>query len=95
MITINFKENGQNSLNFYNVRDEDYEFPNFLDYEEVLKHSIKEGFISNENDIVSLCDGCDQYQAYFCTNTAEEACSAELEGYGCEYIEGVTEYDVF
>lgn len=92
---INYSENGQNSVNFMDVTDEDYEFPSFLNYDEVLEHSINEGLIDSEKEIVSLCDGCDEYHAYFSAITAYENCFDELESYGIDLVEDQYEYDAF
>lgn len=93
--TINYKECYQNSANFIDTADENYVFPSFLNYDEVLKHSIREGFIRDEKDIISFCSGCDDYSAYFSAISAEENCEAELSPYGVEFDNEETEYNVF
>ena len=96
MYTIHFKPCNQNDVNFWNLKDEDYDFPSFLNYKEILNHSIKEFFIKDESEIKSFCDGCDDYPAYFSANTAEEECCAVLEN-SCDEIfeDDIHEYDAF
>jgi hypothetical protein len=73
------RENNQDGINFIDVVNAKNEMPSFLDYEEVLEFSLKNGNIENENSIKSICDGGDHVQPYFSENTAAFECECYVE----------------
>ncbi len=58
--TIKFGEHNQDNLNIIPFKKGDT-MPSFLDYKKVLKNSIAEGRIKNEDEIQTLLDGSDPF----------------------------------
>jgi len=77
--TVKNKQHEQDSINFIDVKNAKEEMPLFLNYDEVLAYSLKNGNITSEANIKSLCDGGDHVQAYFSENDAAYECKMYVE----------------
>lgn len=98
--TVENEENNQDGINFIDVTNPRTEIPAFLDFNEVLKHSLKIGSITSENNIKSLCDGGDHVEPYFSEESAATECELYLDNTTFEvsdkeggYIEKTLEFD--
>jgi hypothetical protein len=98
--TVKNKEHNQDNINFIDVKNAKEEMPSFLDYDEVLDCSLKNGNITSEKNIKSLCDGGDHVQAYFSENDAAYECEVyventafEVQNEEGEWVEKTLEFD--
>ena len=69
----------QDNINFIDVANAKKDLPSFLDYNEVLEHSLSNGHIADEKNIKSLCDGGNHVQAYFSEERAAYECEMFVE----------------
>lgn len=92
--TIKFKANDQDNVNYFDIKDPKNNMPSFLDYNEVLNHSIKNGNIQSKKEIVSLCDGGDHIEAFFSSNSASYEVECELDYHGIDFDESETVYEI-
>jgi len=74
--TVKNRDNNQDNVNFIDMTGKN--MPDFLDYDEVLAYSLKNGCITSEDRIKSLCDGGDHINAYFSEESAAYECDIYL-----------------
>mgnify|MGYP000873918930 CR=1 FL=1 len=77
--TVKNKEHDQDNINFIDLTDPKKEMPSFLEYEDVLTFSLENGYIYDESEIKSLCDGGDNLPAYFSSMNAADECEYYVE----------------
>ena len=105
--TIQLKANNQDSITYENYNSKEvWEKQNRWankDFDEILEHSIIEGYIEEEGDITCYCSGSDNCQPYFSANEPWYEASIQVE-MGItflddddrpEFDENVFEYDLF
>lgn len=99
MYSINFKQDKQDSINFHDFsgrQDWEREFGSWFNFDEILKDSIRRGEVANEEEIECFCDGSNNINPYFSSNSAEyEAQTLLEESEGIEFDPEVTEYDAY
>ena len=77
--TIKNERDEQDNINFIDIINAEKELPSFLNYKDVLKHSLNSDNITSEKNIKSLCDGGDHLEPYFSENSAAYECNIYLE----------------
>ena len=77
--TVKNKKHDQDNIKFFDVTNAKEQLPDFLDYDEVLAHSLKNGNITDESNIKSICDGGDHLEPYFSENDAAFECEMYVE----------------
>jgi len=94
--TVKNKTNDQDNINFIDLTSPEIEMPSFLEYEDVLNFSLENGYILNESEIRSLCDGGDNLPAYFSSMSAADECEYYVESNSeVKFDKEQTEYELF
>ncbi len=93
--TIKNTEQNQDNVNYIDMVTPFEEMPEFLNFEDVLQFSIKNGWVKDETEIKSLCDGGNHIEPYFSSNSAAFECSVEVENAGLKFDETISEYELF